>query len=330
MTSDKINTNLVSIIIPCYNCEVFLSQTLDSVINQSYSNIEIIIVDDGSTDLSINLANQYKSKNADKIQVYQNPGKGACAARNYGFKQSKGFYIQFLDGDDILSKDKIKMQVKSLQSHINHVAICETWHFHNHIDNAINTDRKYLENINNIPNFFIQLWGGSNLMPNMVQTSAWLLPRTLIENYGLWDTTLLKDQDGEFFARVVLNANGIIYTPGIKNYYRKHIYGNNIAAQKKKEHFQSNKKAIELKQKYLFHKTYSPEAKLAIATQYKILAIDAWPNYIGLANEAINNCKKLGGSNYQPILGGKIIEIFKKMFGWKFTKALSFYIHKLI
>ncbi|ASB50965.1 hypothetical protein CDL62_18335 [Alkalitalea saponilacus] len=92
---------------------------------------------------------------------------------------------------------------------------------------------------------FINLWG-SNGQTNYIKTSAWLTPRRLIEKNGDWDESLLKDQDGEFFARIGLSRKGIKYVPNVKCYYRKHVSGNNIASQLKKEHLISNLKAIEL------------------------------------------------------------------------------------
>ncbi len=222
------------------------------------------------------------------------------------------------------------MQVQRLQKAGNKLALCETWHFTSTTDDAINTDKKYLFSTEYPEEFFIRLWGGKSLEPNMVQTSAWLTPRTLINTYGLWNTSLSKDQDGEFFARIALNSDGIVYVDKIRNYYRKHLSGNNIASKKQQQHIASNLLATSLKEQYLFSKTQSTEAKLAIATQYKHVAIEAWPNYKEISKKALTRCKQLGGSSYQPVLGGRIIEVIKKVFGWRMAKAFSFYLHKII
>ena len=321
---------LVSVIIPLYNSEAYISETLDSVLNQTWENVETIIVDDSSTDESFNIANKYKNQFPEKIKVYTNPGKGACAARNYGFKQSLGEYIQYLDADDILSSNKIEKQVLVLHNETDKIAVCETWHFFNTIDKATNTDKPYLIAVNQPEDFFIQLWGGKTLPPNMVQTSAWLTPRSLIKQNGGWNENLHKDQDGEFFARIALNSKGIIYVPDIKNYYRQHISSKNIAGQKQRKHLESNLEAAQLKEKYLFERNQSEDAKLAMATQYKHVAIEAWPNYKDVTIEAMSKCKKLGGSNYLPVMGGRVIELLKQIFGWRIAKSVSYYLHKLI
>ncbi|WP_159022672.1 glycosyltransferase family 2 protein [Formosa sp. L2A11] len=312
----------ISVIIPLYNSSEFIKDTLQSVVDQSYQDIEIIIIDDSSTDDSFNKAIEFQSEN---VIIKHNKGKGACAARNYGFELSSGEYIQFLDADDILSLDKIEKQVQALNGSQTELAVCNTVHFIEKLEEGKCVDQAYVYSTPKPEAFFINLWGGNHLPMHMIQTSAWLTPRTLIEKVGLWDETLAKDQDGEFFARLGLQSSGILYVPEVKNYYRKHSSGKNIASQKKEIHLNSLLKATNLKAKYLFSKTESDASKQAIATQYKHVAIDAWPQYKTVYNTAISKCNALGGSNYNPILGGRAIEFIKNTLGWRTAKSVAFY-----
>src|SRR5580698_4662849 len=95
---------LVSIIIPSYNSENHLAETIKSALSQTWVNKEIIIIDDGSTDSSVQIAKGFESN----VKVLVQKNKGASAARNAGLKEAKGDYIQFLDSDDLLSPDKIE------------------------------------------------------------------------------------------------------------------------------------------------------------------------------------------------------------------------------
>ncbi|WP_375239536.1 glycosyltransferase family 2 protein [Aurantibacter sp.] len=97
---------LVSIIIPCYNQAQFLEETLNSVLAQSYKNWECLIVNDGSTDNSLEICNIFKSKDH-RFLLFDIENKGRSNARNIGLDQAKGDWIQFLDSDDVLHKDKI-------------------------------------------------------------------------------------------------------------------------------------------------------------------------------------------------------------------------------
>lgn len=94
--------SLVSIIVPVYNAEEYLAECIESVINQKYKNIEVILIDDGSKDRSLNICNNYK-KMDDRITVISQPNKGVSAARNTGIEYSKGDYIIFVDSDDFVT-----------------------------------------------------------------------------------------------------------------------------------------------------------------------------------------------------------------------------------
>jgi len=100
---------LVSVIIPCYNAEKTLSETVQSVQRQSFTRWEIIIVNDGSTDSSAQLANQLATQQC--IQVIHTPNRGVSAARNLGEKIARGKYLAFLDADDIWHVNKLQTQV---------------------------------------------------------------------------------------------------------------------------------------------------------------------------------------------------------------------------
>ena len=107
------NRPLISIIIPVYNAEKFIEDTINTVINQTYDNYEIILIDDCSTDNSVNIINKYLN---DNIRLYKNKENiGVGLTRNVGIKHSKGDYIAFLDADDLWDKDKLEKQVKFMQ-----------------------------------------------------------------------------------------------------------------------------------------------------------------------------------------------------------------------
>lgn len=97
-------TNLISIIIPAYNSEKYISNTLDSLCNQNYKDVEIIVVNDGSTDNTINIINDYLSKDS-RIKVFTKENGGVSSARLFGISKSKGEWIAFCDSDDTVEAD---------------------------------------------------------------------------------------------------------------------------------------------------------------------------------------------------------------------------------
>ena len=111
----NIESPLVSIIVPCYNYGHLLHETLESVVAQTYQNWECIIVDDGSTDNTRQVAMNYIDNDSRFLYQYQK-NKGLASARNTGFKLAKGYYIQLLDSDDILPPEKIQRHVTILKT----------------------------------------------------------------------------------------------------------------------------------------------------------------------------------------------------------------------
>jgi len=315
----------LSILIPVYNAENYISETIGSALSQTWQSKEIIVVDDGSTDQSFEIAKSFES---DIVKVYKLEHRGACVARNRAFELSNGAFIQYLDGDDLLSAEKIEKQIYALIGKNRHVAVCNTWNFIGDISKAFNTDQPFLYSTDDPAEFLINLWGGYG-HSNYVALHNWLTPRQLIEKTGLWNEELLKDQDGEFFTRVLLNSAGIIYVPDIKTYYRKYYTGDNIGSKIHKIHIESNLKAMAIKGNLLLETIKTPAAYLAVATQYKYLSMLAYPQAKELSAFALNKCKLLGDSYYNPELGGQVIEFIKKMFGWKTAKVISYYAHNL-
>lgn len=111
------NEKLVSIIMPAYNTREFIGETIDSVLKQTYSNWELIIVDDCSTDNTEEIVNKYKVKDS-RIKLHkQATNQGAALARNKALSLSNGYFAAFLDSDDIWFPDKLKVQINFMEKH---------------------------------------------------------------------------------------------------------------------------------------------------------------------------------------------------------------------
>ncbi|GEL68112.1 glycosyltransferase family 2 protein [Marinilactibacillus psychrotolerans] len=105
----------VSVIIPVYNAEKFLSQTIQSILNQTYENYEIILIDDCSTDNSKNIIEEFICKDS-RIKLYElDNNSGAAVSRNKGLKVSEGQYIAFIDSDDLWKENKLEKQIKFME-----------------------------------------------------------------------------------------------------------------------------------------------------------------------------------------------------------------------
>ena len=108
------NSSLVSIILPVYNVEKYLDECVTSLLNQSYKNIEILFVDDGSTDNSGKILDEYKTKD-ERIKVFHKKNGGVSSAKNVGLKHAKGKYITFVDPDDYVMKEYVEYLLKLIE-----------------------------------------------------------------------------------------------------------------------------------------------------------------------------------------------------------------------
>jgi len=112
---------LVSIIIPCFDTADYVGEAIESALAQTYTSVEVIVIDDGSTDDSLDVIRSF----GDRIRWETGPNRGACAARNRGLELSAGEIIQFLDADDLLYSQKLSRQVPQLKSGLADVVFCD-------------------------------------------------------------------------------------------------------------------------------------------------------------------------------------------------------------
>ncbi len=319
---------LVSVVIPAYNAARFIAETLTSVRDQTWPNVEAFVVDDGSKDDTVRIARTFESA---RIHVLEQPNSGACVARNKGLSLSKGDYVQFLDADDVLSGDKIEAQMLVLMQNPGYLGISPSVHFmdgENYRSMPPREESAWIFDTDDPVDFLVRLYGGYGERW-MVQTSAWLTPMDIARKIGPWDERLLLDQDGEYFARAVLASKGIRTTGGI-NYYRRFVGGGNISSKyNKRENLESALRALDAKARYLGAYTDSGAYRQAMSTLYQEIAINAYPMFPDLVKRCEEQVRATNMKPALPVMGGKMVELTKAYLGWKNAKKLRLLVHKI-
>ncbi len=213
--SSESGSPTVSVIIPCYNARNWVAEAIHSCFNQTYPFIEVIVVDDGSTDGSLAVLEGFGSR----ITLKAGPNQGGNVARNAGFKLSSGDYIQFLDADDYLLPDKIAKQVHFLQE-TNADVVYGDWRFQVHQPNG----HIYLEKI--------AISGApADILESLLDGWWWVAPgallykRSVVNKVGGWDERLRAAQDRDFFTSVAMSGAVVRYLPGCDFIYRRHGQG---------------------------------------------------------------------------------------------------------
>lgn len=306
---------LVSILIPAYNAEDSIADTVRSALAQTWPCKEIIVVDDGSTDRTLEVARSFE---ANGVQVVAQSNQGAAAARNQAFSLSKGEYIQWLDADDLLAPDKIALQMEASHAGItNRTLLSSAWgrfmyryHRARFVPTALWADLSPVE--------WLSRKMGQNLY---MQTSSWLVSRELSEAAGPWDTRLLGDDDGEYFCRVLLASNGVRFIPDAKVYYRGpglafrslSFVGNSTT--KLDAHWLS----MQLHIRYLCSLEQSEKVRAACLRYLQMSLIYFYPERQDIIQSAQGLARELGGQLEEPFLSWKY-SWMKSMFGWRLAK----------
>ncbi|MGD1872013.1 MAG: glycosyltransferase family 2 protein [Mastigocoleus sp.] len=205
---------LVSIIMPCFNAQRWLQEAIDSCLTQTYPHIEIVVVDDGSTDDSLEIIKNY----GDKITWKSLPENcGGSHARNQAIALSKGEYIQFLDADDFIFPEKIARQVSYLEETGADIVYGD-WQHKFHLPDAMS----YFGEVR-VPGKQTDIL--ESLLANWWSAIASLLyRRSIVEKSDSWDEGLIAAQDRDYFINAVINGAKVVYQPGCYSVYRS--YGN--------------------------------------------------------------------------------------------------------
>jgi glycosyltransferase involved in cell wall biosynthesis len=205
---------LVSILIPAHNAEEWIADTIQSALAQTWQRKEIIVVDDGSSDGTADVARQFASK---EVAVVSTENQGAAATRNRALQLSQGNYIQWLDADDLLAPDKIERQFAALRDVDSaRILLSSSWAYFNYRHHRARFVASSLwESLAPVE------WLVRKMSENLhMQTATWLTSRELAEAAGPWDTRLLSDDDGEYFCRVLLASKGTCFAPDARVFYR--------------------------------------------------------------------------------------------------------------
>jgi glycosyltransferase involved in cell wall biosynthesis len=306
-------TPLVSVLIPAFNAEKWIADTIESALAQSWKHKEIIVVDDGSTDRTLAAASRFAAKN---VVVLRQENQGPSAARNHALSLCQGDYIQWLDADDLLSSQKIQRQVEKAQAIGNKRALLSSeWgyfayrpHEATFQPTALWCDLTPIE------------WLIRKMDQNLhMQTATWLVSRELTEAAGIWDERLLRDNDGEYFCRVILASDRIHFVPGAKVYYRM-TSSNRVSyigkSDKKKD---SQLLSLQLHVKYARSLEDTERVRTACTRYLRAWLIQFYPERPDIVKALETLASGLGERLGRPSLDWKYCWI-KRIFGWRAAK----------
>jgi glycosyltransferase involved in cell wall biosynthesis len=309
---------LVSILIPAYNAQRWIADAIESAIAQTWPRKEIIVVDDGSTDGTRAVVQRFESN---EVQLVTQPNQGAAAARNKAFSLSRGDYIQWLDADDLLSPEKVAHQMQvATQAEDGRTLLSCPWAYFRYRPAKAKFIPTSLWGDSTPTEWLIRKWEGHLHM----QTATWLVSRELTEAAGPWNTRLLGDDDGEYFARAINASNGVRFVPQSRVYYR--IVPNNRLSYVGRSNAKMEAQFLGMKLQigYLRAREDSDRVRAACVTYLQTLLRDFYPDRPELVQEAQQLAVSLGGRLSFPKASWKYAWI-EKLFGFAAAKGTQLY-----
>lgn len=298
----------VSILIPCYNAEQWVTAAIESALAQSWRDREIIAVDDGSTDGTLAVLESLADRG---VLVIPQSNKGASAARNRALSEARGDFIQFLDADDLLDPNKLAVQISALASaNARKVAACRWGRFATDPARAI-FKPEAVWCTQSARDFLV----ACALKELMFPPSAWLIPRALVDEAGSWDERLSMNDDGEYMARVLAAGEGIVFCDEAAVYYRSGNYAS-YGSRRSEQAAISDLLAWDSIVQTLERLASDQDVALAAATGYERIAARYYGTFPKVVAEAEAQARRLGGGQYH-VGGGIVFRAASRMLGWK-------------
>jgi glycosyltransferase involved in cell wall biosynthesis len=311
---------LVSILIPAFNAEEWISATIESALAQTWTEKEIIIVDDGSTDETAAIARRFSSH---VVSVITQENQGAAAARNKALGICQGDYIQWLDADDLLAPEKIAKQMVALEDcRGQRTLVSSAWgSFFYRPQRADFTPTTLWCDLAPVE------WLLRNLGNNhWMQPAAWLVSRELTHAAGPWDARLSLDDDGEYFCRVVAASDRVRFSPEARVFYRRRLDSLSYIGRSNRK-LESQFLSITLQISHARSIEDSERVRSACVKCLQRYLIYFYPERPDLVKRAEQVALALGGELETPRLHWKYVWI-QQVFGWAAAKESQLYYNR--
>lgn len=305
------NAPKVSILIPCYNAEKYVGETLESVFSQTWPNIEVILVNDGSTDRSAEVIRSFARPN---LQLIHQANRGQTAALNVCCSHATGDFVQYLDADDLIEPEKIALQMKRLIDAPRCVASAEWGRFYRTPVETQFREEAISRDLNPID--WITLSPSGVIFP-----AFWLIPMPIVRAIGPWDEELTVANDSEYFTRVLMSAERVLFCAGARCHYRSGIAGS-LSGVKSPKGLASQEKSLTLCESYVRKVEDSERVRRCFGLAWQYFAHAAYPYDRAMGTRGLERAKALHPIRIRPG-GGARFRVLSRLIGWRAARVLQ-------
>lgn len=304
----------ISIIIPCYNAAKYIKETLDSILQQTFKDFEVILIDDGSKDDTATIIQSYQDA---RIRFYQQTNQGQCKASNFGLSLAQGNYIKFIDADDVINETHLQAQWEQVNGATDVLASC-TWgrFFDENPNSAVFIPETVWKTMPSLEWIKASLTQRNDMMGAWV----WLIPKEVLDKTGGWDERLSLNNDFEFSMRLLTHVKEVRFAEEAKLYYRSGMA--TLSQTFSRKAFKSAILSNELGCAYLLQKEDNEETRNLCANRYQEWVFRIYPSNKDLVKQLEKKIKILGGS-HRKIDGGGVFKTISTIAGWKTAKLIK-------
>ena len=305
---------LVSVLIPCFNAAAVIGETLDSVFRQTWPEIEVVVVNDGSIDDSAAVARSFARPN---LRLIEQANAGQTAALNVALAAATGNYIQYLDADDLIDPDKIELQMRRLIDRPDCVATAEWGRFYRSADETQFVPDEVWRDMDALGWLVASRSDGLGMM----FPALWLIPARLAREAGPWAEDLTLNNDAEYFTRVLLAADQVLFCRGARARYRS---GNpaSLSGRKSPAAYLSQYKVLDLCERNVRAREDSDRVRRGFALSWQHMAHAALPYEPALAEKALIRARALHSVTVRPD-GGPAFKLVSRLVGWRLARRLQ-------
>lgn len=311
---------LVSVVIPSFNAQAHIADTLRSVLDQQHDSFEVIVVDDGSSDDTVAQVRPFEARG---VRLVQQANAGAAAARNHGLSLAKGRAILFLDADDLIGPGHLRALDDALAGSDTHVAFGQWDRFRIDPAEATFPARPGYRDADPV-DWIVEDWRAGQ---PMTQCGTFLIPRGLLDAVGGWNERLSLIDDFEFFARLLCGSTGMRYAAQARVFYRS-AQTNSLSGRKGERAARSALDSLMLGTAHLLARENSPRTRSAAANMLQGFDFAHFPAHSALRMRARARAAELGGATLPPD-GPPGFQRLRRLIGWRAARRAQHLVERL-
>jgi glycosyltransferase involved in cell wall biosynthesis len=314
-SEDSMSDVVISVIIAAFNAEKYISPAISSVLAQTFTEIEVIVVDDGSTDATSDIVGGFTDT---RVKLLRQENRGQSAASNRGAAAARGKYLKFLDADDVLNRTHLSDQYQAIQGFPGFLASCGWGYFREVPETVTARDESVRKNYSNGLEWLVDCM---TLDEGMLGAWLWLIPRELWDRCGGFTESLSLNNDVDLSVRLVLGSKGVRFAEGATYCYRKGV-SDSISCILSRKALTSVLHAAQLATRSLLSVEDSPRVRRMCADRFRRWLFHFYPQHSDLVAIAEEEIRKLGGSDLLPV-GGRLHKVLVSLLGWKVVRHLQ-------